>query len=324
MTGSKGKSTTASLIHAILKAAGKSSFLVGNIGEPAIAHLQDIIPNTFFIQELSSYQLMDCSHSPSIAVITSFFPEHLDYHGSLDAYKEAKSHIVKFQSEQGFVVYDATSQGAQEIAERSPGRRIAAHAEDVPLSAAGMLLKGDHNRRNAAIAFLTTSLLGVPKHISILVIEQFRGLPHRLESLGIRNGIEWVDDAISTTPESTIAALDALGDRVATIILGGQDRGNDFSDLGKRIAESKIRTVILFPGSGPRIHEAIEKWNAHVECLEASTMLEAVTLANEQTNKQANAIVVLSTASPSYGMFTNFEEKGDAFRRCIETSHVAS
>src|SRR3989338_5159336 len=328
VTGSKGKSTTSTLIHEILKAGDKKTFLVGNIGEPAISHLKDASVNTYFVLEMSSYQLMDCHSSPPIAVITSFFPEHLDYHAStalstgstpLEAYKEAKSHITRFQSEGDFVAYDASSTGAEEIACMSPGKRIAVHAEDLPLESMG--LKGEHNRRNAAIAFLTTRLLGVPERISIPVIQNFRGLPHRLQSLGIHHGAEWVDDAISTTPESTIAALDALGDRVAFIILGGQDRGNDFTALGKRIAASKIKTIILFPDSGPRIRKAIEDANAAAEFFDVETMQEAIehakfSILNSQFS--ISPIVLLSTASPSYNMFKNFEEKGAMFLLCIE------
>ncbi|OGJ59785.1 UDP-N-acetylmuramoylalanine--D-glutamate ligase [Candidatus Peribacteria bacterium RIFCSPHIGHO2_01_FULL_55_13] len=345
VTGSKGKSTTSTLIHEILKAGDKKTFLVGNIGEPAIAHLKDASldtarsepQRTIFVLEMSSYQLMDCHVSPPISVITTFFPEHLDYHSTrcgslmaspasstpLENYLEAKSHITRFQTEADFVVYDASSSGAEEIAMHSPGKRIAAQAEDLP--AESMELKGEHNRRNAAIAFLTTRLLGIPERVSIPVIQNFQGLPHRLQSLGIRHGAEWVDDAISTTPESTIAALNALGDRVATIILGGQDRGNDFTALGKRIAESKIKTVILFPGSGPRIREAIQASKAHIDFFEVETMQEAVERAKSQIanrKSQIVPIVLLSTASPSYGMFRNFEEKGDVFRRCIEGKNL--
>jgi UDP-N-acetylmuramoylalanine--D-glutamate ligase len=206
----------------------------------------------------------------------------------------------------------------------SLGRGIAAHVQDLPLVSSDLLLKGEHNLRNAAIAFLTTRLLGVPERISIPVIQNFKGLPHRLQSLGIRHGAEWVDDAISTTPESTIAALDALGDRVAVIILGGQDRGNDFKALGHRIAQSKIRTVILFPGSGPRIRKAIEDAKAAVEYVETTSIEEAVKQAVFSTphSLRPAPIVLLSTASPSYGMFRNFEEKGEAFRKCVEHQNL--
>lgn len=314
VTGSKGKSTTSTLIYEILKAAGKDALLVGNIGEPAIMHIEDAKPGTIFVLEMSSYQLMDTTASPHIAVITSFFPEHLDYHGSVENYREAKMHITRFQTESDFVFFDALSSGAEDIAHASAGKRIAVHAEDFPMQLEAMQLKGEHNHRNAAIAFLVGRLFQIPEKIILPVIQSFKGLPHRLQFLGVIGGIEWVDDAISTTPESTIAALDAIGDGVQTIVLGGQDRGNDFSELGKRIARSQIKTVILFPGSGPRIRSAIEAAHASVQFIETTTMEEAVFAAKKNTDK---GIVLLSTASPSYNMFKNFEAKGKEFKKWI-------
>jgi UDP-N-acetylmuramoyl-L-alanine---L-glutamate ligase len=335
VTGSKGKSTTATMIFDILRDAGKDVLLLGNIGEPAIAHVEEAHSGAIAVLEMSSYQLMHVRRSPHIAVITSFFPEHLDYHGSLEAYREAKGNIVRFQGPEDYVVYDATSLGAEDIAHGSRGRRVAAHAEDVPVAIGELTLKGEHNRRNAAIAFLVSKLVGVPTQRSLPVIRAFRGLRHRLESLGVHDGIEWIDDAISTNPDSTIAALDALGERVTAIILGGQDRGLDYSILGDRIARSAIRRVILFPGSGPRIRNAIEDAGAAVECVEVRTMEEAVNEARKAKHKARPAdgqagvtnhppapIVLLSTASPSYGMFRDFEEKGDRFRECINGENI--
>jgi len=315
VTGSKGKSTTSTLIYEILKAAGKKTFLIGNIGEAAIAHLKDAKSNTFFVQEMSSYQLMDLTVSPHIAVITSFFPEHLDYHGTLDAYKEAKTHIARFQVRDDVIFFNALFEEAKEIAGMSKGKKIRFSADDCPVTADEIHLIGEHNRSNMAAATLVAQQLGVSDDVLVKVLTAFRGLPHRLQSLGVHHDIEWIDDAISTTPESTIAALDALGDRVATVILGGQDRGNDFSALAKRIRRSSVKTVILFPGSGPRIREAIGDARADVCFLEADSMEKAVDLAKKHT--MAGMICLLSTASPSYNMFKNFEEKGDSFARSI-------
>src|SRR3989344_1910169 len=139
VTGSKGKSTTASLIHHILQTGnGKPetrNILIGNIGEPAIAHLADAAKGTIFVMELSSYQLMDLTVSPHIAVITSFFPEHLDYHGSLEAYAEAKKNIVRFQGEEDIVVFAAEGHAA-EIAKEGNGRKMPIEAEDAPVPVA--------------------------------------------------------------------------------------------------------------------------------------------------------------------------------------------
>ncbi|MBI5156273.1 hypothetical protein HZA45_03310, partial [Candidatus Peregrinibacteria bacterium] len=160
VTGSKGKSTTSTLIYEILKAAGKKTFLIGNIGEPAIAHLKDAGMNTFFVQEMSSYQLMDVTVSPHIAVITSFFPEHLDYHGTLDAYKEAKTHIARFQVKDDLVFFNALFEETKEIAGMSKGKKIRFSAEDCPVTADEIHLIGEHNRSNMAAATLVARNLG--------------------------------------------------------------------------------------------------------------------------------------------------------------------
>ena len=355
ITGSKGKSTTATLIYDILQAAhssqltAHSSSLIGNIGEPAISHIDEARKErhgersrTVFVMEMSSYQLMDLTVSPHIAVVTSFFPEHLDYHASaplntgstpLERYMDAKKHIARFQGSEDVIFYNAASSGAEEIAMESSGTRIPFSVDDCPVPMEQTHLIGDHNRCNIAAAYKVGVYLKIPRGIMMKTIREFRGLPHRLQSLGVHHGIEWIDDAISTTPESTIAALDALGDRVKTIILGGQDRGNDFSGLAQRIKNSSVKTIILFPGSGPRIRDALTHSAAGANIFDAQSMEEAVKLAMRETlTAQSSKLIahsshfialicLLSTASPSYNMFKNFEEKGDAFKYCITECH---
>jgi len=333
ITGSKGKSTTTTLIFEMLTAGGKDAHLVGNIGVAVLDFLEQAKPGTIFVLEMSSYQLMDLTRSPHIAVVTAFFPEHLDYHGSIDAYKEAKKHITRFQAKNDCVFYNALFSETKEIAEESPGTKIPFTSADAPLPLSETHLLGEHNLGNMAAAFLVAQHLGIPKEACLQVLRTFPGLPHRLQRLGVYHGIEWVDDAISTTPESTIAALRALGNRVRTIILGGQDRGNDFAELGRVIAGSTIEHVILFPGSGPRIRAAIEAAGTRVTFHDATSMEEAVELAKQHTRssklppsprlrgagkaRSLPSIVLLSTASPSYGMFKNFEEKGHMFQKYI-------
>ena len=315
VTGSKGKSTTSSLLAAMLKEAGKDVHLVGNIGDPSIAHIGDAKKGTIFVHELSSYMLMDMQRSPHVAVITSFFPEHLDYHGSIEAYLEAKKRIGRFQTEHDALYFNADSPGAATIAQEGHGRKIPVHADDCPVDLAQTKLIGEHNRENIALAWKVAEDLGVRKDAAVAAAKVFHPLPHRLQPLGTIAGIRWVDDAISTTPESAIAAIDALGDDVKTIILGGQDRGNDFSELAERLNDSGVKTILLFPGSGPRIRAALETAGTTIDMIDVSSMEEAVTHAREKTPD--HGIVLLSTASPSYGMFTNFEEKGRIFQECV-------
>lgn len=323
ITGSKGKSTTSALIAAILKAGGKDVRLVGNIGDPSIAHIGDAKNGTVFVHELSSYMLQDLTASPHVAVVTSFFPEHLDYHGSIAAYLDAKKHISRFQTGDDVTYFNAESPGAVSIAQEGHGRKVPVTLDDCPIDLAATKLIGEHNRENIALAWKVTEDIGVRKDIAIRALKAFQPLPHRLQSLGVIDGIEWIDDAISTTPESTIAALDALGDRVATIILGGQDRGNDFTQLATRMKDSNVKTAILFPGSGPRIRKAIEQSGAAIVLIDVDSMKEAVAKAKEVTGSydhpppNSPPIALLSTASPSYGMFQNFEEKGLKFQQCV-------
>lgn len=318
ITGSKGKSTTASLITAIFREAGKDVHLVGNIGIPTLDFVSNAKPGTVFVQEMSSYQLMDLTISPHIAVVTAFFPDHLDYHGSLEAYKAAKMHITKFQTDTDFVFFDASSDSAREIAEAGNGTEVFCNLEDSVVRVDETKLIGLHNQRNCAIASMVAEHFGIDRPTIHAALTTFEGLPHRLQSLGVHHEIEWVDDAISTTPESTIAGIDALGERVQTIILGGQDRGYSFDELAERVRRSNISTVILFPESGLRIQEALEKAGSEAKRVHADSMKQAVELAEDST--KPGRICLLSTASPSYNMFRNFEEKGDAFHREIEAS----
>lgn len=322
VTGSKGKSTTSSLIYAILKTANKDVILTGNIGEPSIAHLQDIKKDTIVVMEMSSYQLMNLTTSPHIAVITSFFPEHLDYHGSIDAYRDAKKQITRFQGPDDIVFFNALFPDAAEIAKEGDGTKIPFTPDDSPIAIASTRLIGEHNRGNIAVACMVASYLDVSAKDITQAVQSFSGLPHRLQSLGVHHGIEWIDDAISTTPESAIAALDALGDRVAIMILGGQDRGNDFTALAKRIKQSSVQTILLFPGSGPRIRKALIDAKVTAVMMDVDSMEKAVqsALSSCEAMKLPSSlipIVLLSTASPSYGMFKNFEKKGEVFKQCI-------
>lgn len=316
VTGSKGKSTTTSLIHAMLTQGGRKSILAGNIGEPAIQYVDKANAETIFVLELSSYQLMNLCVSPRIAVITSFFPEHLDYHGSLEAYKDAKKNITRFQSEEDCVFYPYGSKACEDIARASAGKKYSFRPADSPVAIEDTALLGEHNLSNIAGAFRVARSIGIEEEACVRALKAFRGLPHRLQALGTYHDIQWVDDAISTTPESTVAALKALGTNVGTIILGGQDRGVDFTVLANELKQYSPLVIILFPGSGPRIRKAIEE-SGHTSArfFEAESMNAAVAIAKRETTR--GMICLLSTASPSYGMFKNFEEKGDAFQACL-------
>ena len=323
VTGTKGKSTTASLLAAILKEDGRDVHLVGNIGVPTLDFLEHAKEGTLFVMEMSSFQLMDLTVSPHIAVITSFFPEHLDYHITLKNYEIAKAHIVMSQKKQEDFVFSSAVNNAKTIAVyavvKMENRREFGES-DAPVQLSDTHLQGRHNLLNIAGAWKVAEFLGVERETAVKAIRKFKGLAHRLQSLGVLHGIKWIDDAISTIPESAIAALDTFGDQVETILLGGQDRGNDFSGLGAAIADSQIKNVILFPESGIRIKEALEKRVHTQDIHEVDSMEAAVKLAIKRHDRgRQDAICLLSPASPSYNMYKNFEEKGQDFQQCIKT-----
>ena len=311
VTGSKGKSTTASLIFAILKEAGKDVELLGNIGNPMLeALLKPIKNDTIFVLELSSYQLDDIEFSPNIAVITNLFPEHMDYHSGLKNYYSAKKNIVNFQNKTGVFVYNPKNKELTEWAKNSNGKSVP-FTSDILLCDKDIPLLGEHNRENIKAAITATQELGISDEIIKDAVKKFKGLPHRLEFLGEFKKIKFYDDAISTTPESTIMAIKTLKD-VDTIFLGGEDRGYKFSQLEKTIKKYKIKNVVLFPESGKRILKSQNGFNV----LRTKNMAEAVKFAYKHTTP--GKICLLSCASPSYSLWKNFEEKGDQFKKFVK------
>ncbi|MFA6353921.1 MAG: Mur ligase family protein [Candidatus Paceibacterota bacterium] len=292
ITGSKGKSTTASLIYEILKKAGKKVRLLGNIGNPMLgALLESPKIDGIFVIELSSYMLEDIEYSPNVAVLLNLFPEHMNYHGGVENYYKAKNNIFKFQK-------------PNDISFCPP------FITKVPLKNFEIPLLGTHNLENIKAAVKVAKLFKISDKIIREAIINFKSLPHRLEYVGEFKKIKFYDDAISTTPESTIAALKALP-QTATIMLGGEDRGYDFSVLEKVLRKSNVKNLVLFPDTGKRILKSKKGF----KILETNSMEKAVDFAFKNTPE--GTICLLSNASPSYSLWKNFEEKGDLFKKFV-------
>lgn len=293
ITGSKGKSTTSSLIYEIIKAAGRKVRFVGNIGNPMLGVLlEKVDPEEIFVIEMSSYMLDDIEYSPNIALLINLFPEHMDYHGSVEAYYSAKKNIFKFQKSGDFAVMQPFK-------------------DKIPLKRSEIPLLGQHNVKNIQAAIKVVRILNISNEAIAKAIKNFKPLPHRLELVGSFDGITFYDDAISTTPESTIEAIKSLKS-VGTILLGGEDRGYDFHALEKVLMAYKIKNIVLFPESGARILTSKDKFNT----FNTADMKKAVDFAFKNTPK--GKICLLSTASPSYSLWKNFEEKGDLFQKYIK------
>lgn len=310
ITGSKGKSTTASLIYHILKTAGKNVFLLGNIGAPMLSALLENTKDKIFILELSSYQLDDIKYSPDIAVVTNLFREHMDYHKTESNYYLAKKNIIEFQRAEDLFVYNPKNKIMVGWAKNAKSK-IIPFANKIPLRDSEISLLGKHNKDNIKAAIATVKQFGVGDEALKSAIKSFKGLPHRLEFVGEFRNIKFYDDAISTTPESTIMAIEALKN-IDTIFLGGQDRGYNFLQLEKKIKKYKINNIVLFPDSGKKIIKNKKNFNI----FETKSMQEAVKFAFENT--KPGKICLLSCASPSYSLWKNFEEKGDQFKEAIK------
>jgi UDP-N-acetylmuramoylalanine--D-glutamate ligase len=314
VTGTKGKSTTASLTAALLAEHIDDVRLVGNIGKPMLDILDTATTDTVAVIELSSYQLVDLYMSPQISLVVNWFPEHKDFHGSFDAYKRAKQNAVFFQQENDTFVYDPHDKEVSQWTALTKAQQVL-YTDDFPFDQTKIKLLGEHNRRNIQGALTVARLFGVTDAEAMRALYSFQPLPHRLQNIGTVNGITFYDDAISTTPESTIAALESLG-RVDTILLGGQDRGYDFNQLVSVLAEKGVGSIVLFPETGGRIKHDLAKLESYTPAiLQTESMKDAVTFAF--TNSRPGGICLLSTASPSYSLWKNFEEKGDLFQKYV-------
>jgi len=303
ITGTKGKSTTSSLIYEILKSGGKKAHLIGNIEKPVLSFLLKATVNDVYVYELSSHQLYNLKKSPHIAVLLNIYSEHLDYYRNFKEYANAKANITKYQTKNDYLVYNSGDKNVREIAKKSKAKRIP--------------IKGEYYSLDKAAAKAVGKIFKVSSKIIEKVIKGFKPLPHRLELVGKFQGITFYNDALATIPEATIGALEVLGDRVETIMLGGYERNIDFKNLAKKVLKTKIKVVILFPTTGRRIWQTIKQQRGvtSLKPFFVDNMMDAVKLAYLHTQK--GKICLLSTASPSFSIFRDYKEKGNLFKKQV-------
>jgi UDP-N-acetylmuramoyl-L-alanine---L-glutamate ligase len=324
VTGTKGKSTTTSLIYQILKTAKFKTHLVGNIGKPALSFLSKTGKNDIFVYELSSHQLLDIKKSPQLAVFLNIYPEHLDYYPGFKEYFEAKANITNFQTEKDYFIYNKKQKMICGLAKKSKAKKIPFDAINIEkiIKIKDIPLMGKFNLENVKAAIAVAKIFNVSDEIIAKAIKSFKPLPHRLEFVGIYKGIKFYDDAISTIPEATMAAMETLGSEVQTLFLGGFERNIDFTELAKKILKSKIKNIILFPTTGQKIWETIikeakkKKIKNLPKNFSVNNMKDAVAFAYSKTSR--GKICLLSTASSSFSIFKNYEEKGDLFQKYVK------
>lgn len=328
ITGTKGKSTTTTLIYHILKSVNENCLLMGNIGIPSFDLVDKIDKDTMIVYELSCHQLEYIDASPKTAVLLNVFEEHLDHYGTFEKYIHAKENICRYQEKGDTLVCNIQNlenakthaniitaslddKNADIFVE---GNTVFYKDQKIEIPTPEIKLAGRHNLYNIGVAFAVCSQYGVKAIDFIKALKSYEPLPHRLQNVGTYDGITFYDDSISTIGETTISALKSLTN-VGTLLLGGMDRGVDYTNLAKYLSNSQVKNIILMPDTAERIDKLLSKGN-NKNIIFAKDLKEAVELAKKVTEK--GEICLLSPAAASYGFFRDFEERGEYFQKYVK------
>lgn len=306
VTGTKGKSTTVSLIKHMLDADKRDSILLGNIGVPAFDMIDNIVEQTIVVYELSAHQLEYLHRSPHVSVLLNIFPEHLDYFNVLSDYITAKENIYRYQSS-GDVIICSNSLNINKTL--SDNRIITVDSGNLNFEIENSPLLGYHNLFNIRCALLAVSNLGVNENTAINSLDTFKNLPHRLENIGSYGAIQFVNDSISTVPESTIAAINAIGN-VDILILGGFDRGLNYNELVEFLSNSQVDNFVFLGEAGTRMFNLMKDKKGK-KLFKAKTIEDVFDII--KINISEGKVCLLSPAAASYDQFKNFEHRGDKF-----------
>lgn len=332
VTGTKGKGTTCGLITSMLRAAGKTVHLVGNIGKPALDELSSVNPDDIVVYELSSFQLWDMKYSPKVAAILMVEPDHLDIHASLDEYINSKANLLRFQDRDDVIVCHPTNQFSAKIAQFGQGKIIhygvpddggayvkenKFFVQDQPICSTNKLtIIGQHNIENACAAI--TVVLNFTTDFKAIAtgLKNFAGLPHRLKHLRTLHGVDYYDDNYSTQPDAAIVAIKAIS-QPKILIMGGHDKGVDFTNLANEVQKSgSVKQVLLIGATAEKIKAALEQVGfVKSEIIRQASLQVVVKLA--QSKASAGDAVVMSPACASFGLFRDATDRGEQFIKAV-------
>ena len=320
VTGTRGKSTVTHMLEAIYKEAGKQVLLGGNVrGVSTLALLPDVTSESIALFELDSWQLQgfgDAKASPSLAVFTTFFPDHLNYyHDDLDVYLGDKAKIFLYQDSTDTLVL---GEQCAELVKEKYGDKISsevliASAADLPIDW-NLRIPGEHNRYNAGIALVAARASSIPDEVSKVALEGFRGVPGRLELVATIDGVEIYNDTNSTTPDATVAALKSLEAKPIILIMGGADKGLNMDFMVDEIAKLTKRVVLLAGTGTERIKSELPDAEVYENLAMAFTDAKA--------HADAGDVILFSPAFASFGMFANEYDRGDQFVDLVR-SHIS-
>jgi len=341
ITGSAGKTTTTSLVGRMAQAAyqqpdfstGGQVWVGGNIGSPLIAELDQMKPEDLAVVELSSFQLEIMSRSPQIAAILNITPNHLDRHGSMHAYTEAKARILDYQSQDQTAVLCPEEPGSWSMKERVHGHLVTFGMQASPglvgtyirggdlvlwdgeaelplLPREAVRLRGEHNLLNALAACAITFAAGLPVESMRAGIDGFMGVPHRLELVRSWGGAEWYNDSIATAPERAMAAIRSF-DEPLVLMAGGRDKDLPWDDFASLVRQ-RVKHLIIFGEAAGKIQRAVGESYPKILC---HTLKQAVHAAASVV--EPGDVVLLSPGGTSFDEFRDFEERGECFRRLV-------
>ena len=340
VTGTEGKTTTSSIIYAIVKVAGYTCYLGGNIGNPIFTKLNTITENDIIVLEMSSFQLMQMDVSPNISLVTNIFPDHLNVHKDMNEYIDSKKEIFLHQNSDDLVVLNYDNEITRNFEKDVKGNVVFfSSKEDLNdgyiydknsgnivlckngvktniINKSDIKLRGIHNYENICAALAVTASL-VDTKTQVKAIKEFIGVEHRLEFVREIGGVKYYNDSIGTSPASTIAGLNAFDENII-LLAGGSDKGLDYTEIGEKIAE-KVGTLILC-GPTSKIIEKATKDALHgkqINIIYVKNMEEAVLKAKE--NAKPGDIVLLSPASASFDLYKNFAERGKTFKYYVDS-----